>query len=194
MRLRPTHAYSTQPVSFPHALALSYRVSCIDAAYRRIIEGPAVRYLVPTQHFGRTMKCPYTCTPVPYPCTYCTIPLYLPYRTHVPTAPNPCFYRTVPTPLRTVPVCVLHRPYRNKPSILPWSLISLLWNKDNCAEILTRMSFIESLRRDLDKQILPRGPSKCRQGCTSNLKMSTAPRHDESDLRGPKWEGCASTC
>ena len=157
MRLRPTHAYSTQPVSFPHALALSYRVSCIDAAYRRIIEGPAVRYLVPTQHFGRTMKCPYTCTPVPYPCTYCTIPLYLPYRTHVrtvpypctyrtvpypctnrtvpctnrtvpmylpyrthgPTAPNPCFYRTVPTPLRTVPVCVLHRPYRNKPSILP---------------------------------------------------------------------------
>ena len=155
MRLRPTHAYSTQPVSFPHALALSYRVSCIDAAYRRIIEGPAVRYFVPTQHFGRTMKCPYTCTPVPYPCTYCTIPLYLPYRTHVrtvpypctyrtvpmyqpyrtmyqpyrthvptvpyhvPTAPNPCFYRTVRTPLRTVPVCVLHRPYRNKPSILP---------------------------------------------------------------------------
>ena len=95
--------------------------------------------------------------PQSHSCTYCTlpmclprrtnsiVPMYLPHHTHVPTVPYPCTsctvpypctYRavpctclTVPTPLRTVPVCVLHRPYRNKPSmILEFGAVGTTWN------------------------------------------------------------------
>ena len=75
----------------------------------------------------------------------------------------------------------------------------------------------QGLVQDIDQESDPTR-TKCREGCTSHLKISTAqtaraiwqaqsdekvaraipkwaPRHSESDPTGPKWqEGCGSTC
>jgi len=100
-RIKKQHTYTITVTSSLHALALSYRVSCIDAVYHR---GSC-----------RTIPCPGPtfCShhEVPIHLHPSTITMYLLYQTHVPTVPYPCTYRTVPCTNRTVPMFLSYRTY-----------------------------------------------------------------------------------